>query len=667
MIINTSFLKKSVLFFCFLLAFVTSLQAQTIYWADTVLNYSSQYSEAAFGATQVLGRPNVPFNSKKNPLAWLPKEDSTASITIGFAVAVPDINQIIISESFYHNAIQKIIITTENNQQKVVYEQQPSFIKFGGITSNYFIKKSPIGIKNIEVILKAKSSIRQCGIDAIGISTSSKTLSILPKISENISPTVMTHQLSNTLNTTFDEFSPTLDIEGKKLLFTRVVDKKPLLFEAILDSQNIWKATLVQIDSSTNILQQYITAISPDGITALSVIEEEGTEFHLSTLELGDSVWMQQEQIIIPNFQLLKQKSDFFLSNSRKVMLMSLTDNRNEKTSNIYVSFKNENGNWSAPKSLGSKVNTLGKETAPFLSIDERTLYFASTGHGGFGGSDLFAVKRLDETWDNWSNPENLGPLINTKNDETDLCIPVSGDIGFFSRKTARGDFDIFSVKLPILLPPEPVAIVMGKVVNKDTKKPLHSKIVYTDLETQKEAGTVFSNATTGTYYITLPLGKTYSFLAQSKGFLSQSEHIDLKLQKKETQAVQNLFLIPLEETATLVLKNIFYKTNSSYLEKSSYDELDRIFALLNVEKSIAKVTITGYTDNKGKESYNQWLSEKRAQNVKNYLVKKGIDENRLIVVGMGENNPINTNETPEGRTQNRRVEFEITSLGEIY
>ncbi|AZQ61862.1 hypothetical protein EI427_06300 [Flammeovirga pectinis] len=640
--------------------------SQTIYWADTVQDYSSQYSEAAFGATQVVGLPNVPLKSNRNPLAWLSDEDTTAFLQIGFAAPISNINQIIICEAFYHNAIQKIEVLS-NDQFLTVYDQEPAHIKFGSQNSNYFFKRIDTPITSIKITLKAKSSIRLCGIDAIGVSESSKAISILPQISKDLAPTVLTKPLSTALNTSADESNPTLDIRGDKLLFTRTSKEgSPLLYEAYLDSLDQWVSKAVTIDSSINFLHKYITALSPDGITALSVIDESGTDFQLSTLELEDSSWIEQEQIIIPNIQLLEQKSDFFLSNSRKVMLMALTDNRTESVTNLYVSFKDENNRWSAPQSLGSSINTLGKETSPFLSTDEKTLYFSSTGHQGFGGSDIFATKRLDDSWENWSTPENLGPTINSATDESDLCIPVSGDIGFFSRVTENGDKDIYTVKLPILLPPEPVALVSGKVINKTTQQPIHTKIIYTDLTTQEEVGTVFSNATTGTYYITLPLGKEYSFLATSTGFMSQSEHIDLTDQKLEVQAIQNLHLVPLEETATLILKNIFYEHNSSYLQKSSYDELDRMVDLLSVEQSIKKVEITGYTDNQGSANYNKWLSEKRAASVKNYLVKNGIDANRLTISGKGEENPIATNDSVEGKQKNRRVEFQITEISPI-
>ncbi|MBB6460799.1 OmpA family protein [Flammeovirga kamogawensis] len=640
--------------------------SQTIYWADTVLDYSSQYSEAAFGATQAIGIPNVPLKSNRNPLAWLSDEDTSAFIQIGFAAPISNINQIIICEAFYHNAVQKVEVLS-NDQFITVYNQQAAHIKFGSQNSNYFFKKIATPITSIKVTLKAKSSIRLCGIDAIGVSESAKTISILPQISKDLAPSVLTKPLSTALNTPADESNPTLDIRGDKLLFTRTsYEGFPLLFEAYLDSLDQWISKAVTIDSSINFLHKYITAISPDGITALSIIDESGTDFQLSTLELADSNWVEQEQIIIPNVQLLEQKSDFFLSNSRKVMLMALTDNRTESVTNLYVSFKDDNNRWSEPKSLGTSINTLGKETSPFLSTDEKTLYFSSTGHQGFGGSDIFATKRLDDSWENWSTPENLGPTINSATDESDLCIPISGDIGFFSRVTENGDKDIYTVKLPILLPPEPVALVSGKVLNKTTQQPIHTKIIYTDLITQEEVGTVFSNATTGTYYITLPLGKEYSFLATSTGFMSQSEHIDLTDQKLEIQAIQDLHLVPLEETATLILKNIFYEHNSSYLQKSSYAELDRMVDLLSVEPSIKKVEITGYTDNQGSVNYNKWLSEKRAASVKNYLVKNGIAASRLTISGKGEENPIATNDSVEGKQKNRRVEFQITEIAPI-
>ncbi|WP_281614028.1 OmpA family protein [Flammeovirga sp. SubArs3] len=642
------------------------LYAQTIYWADHVIGYSSQYDHFQNSAEQALGSPNVSYNQQSSPLAWMSNEDSLATITIGFAVPIEGVNQILISEAFYHNTIAQVSIFDGNGNEKVIYTQKPSYIKSGGELSSFFINKKWGPVQQIKVIQHGLTSTRMSGIDAIGMSTSSSTISIQPKVSNHLSPGIVTNKISSPLNTSADELSPTLDIRGDKLLFTRVDGGIPLLYEAQKDSLGQWVASKVEIDSASNLLNKYITALSPDGITALSVIDQDAESFHLSTLELKDSIWIEQEQIIIPNIQLLKQKSDFFLSNSRKIMLMSLTDNRTEYTSNLYVSFKEKDGHWTTPKSLGKKINTLGKETSPFLSVDGKTLYFASTGHQSFGGSDLFAARRLDDTWLNWSTPENLGSTVNTKEDETDLCIPISGDIGYFSRRNAEGNMDIYSIKLPILLPPEPIALVSGIALNKTSQQPIHARIIYTDLETQEEIGTVFSNATTGKYFITLPLGKKYSYLAQATGYLSQSENIDLSTQKKDVKAQQNLFLLPIEETSTLTLKNIFYATNSSYLEKSSYDELDRVVALLKNEPSILEVEIAGFTDSQGKESYNQWLSEKRAKSVKEYLIKKGIEEHKLVAVGRGETFPIAPNETVDGRKLNRRVEFKILKLEQI-
>ncbi|OHX65728.1 OmpA family protein [Flammeovirga pacifica] len=641
------------------------LNAQTIVWADTVYNFSSELSSASNSAKQALGRPNVPKNLNQHSHAWLATEDSLSSLTVGFSYPLENIHQIIVAESFYHNAIQQVDIITESKSKINVYNQKAGTLQHGSLISNFFIKPPKEKIIGIQVVLNSQSSTLRCGIDAIGVSTSTQTISVLPQVSELLMDELEIKKLSSDINTPQNENSPVLDIRGERLLFTRHVDHRPVLMQGHQENER-WEVQEVIFDSTFNILDKYISAISPDGITALSVIDASGSEFQLSTFELSDSVWINQEQIIIPNVELLKQKSDFFLSNSRKVMLMSLTDHRQENTSNLYVSFKQENGSWSTPTSLGNLINTLGKESSPFLSVDGKTLYFASDGHQGFGGKDLFVAKRLSDDWTDWSSPENLGGSINTPNNESDLFIPITGELGYFSRSDAQNQSDIFSIKLPILLPPEPVALISGSVFDKKSKEAVHSRIIYTDLSTQEEVGTVFSNAQTGKYYITLPLGKEYGFLAQATGYLSESENINLKEENSAIKAEQELYLIPIEKEAHLTLNNIFFDQNSSYLKDNSFDELNRVASLLKNEPSIKKVEICGYTDHQGDAKYNQWLSEKRANSVRNYLIKKGVKQDRLNVIGKGELEPIADNSTPEGRKQNRRVVFTITELEEI-
>ncbi|ANQ48679.2 OmpA family protein [Flammeovirga sp. MY04] len=641
------------------------IPAQTIFWADTVISYSSEISSVRNNADQVLGRPNVPRNIQEHPHAWLSSEDSLSEITVGFSFPLNNIHQLIIAESFYHNAIQKVYIITTHHEEIEVYSQLPGKLEYGSLINNFFFKTPEHPIEGVRLILNALSSTRMTGIDAIGLSSSTKAISILPQVSEQLVSDVKVEKLPSPINSSDNEHKPVLDISGERLLFSRSLENTPHLFDAS-QKDNEWKVTEVMLDSNSNIQDKYITAISPDGLTALSVIDASGTEFQLSTFELSDSIGMDQEQIIIPNVELLKQKSDFFLSNSRKVMLMSLTDHRDEKRTDIYVSFKNDNGNWSTPLNLGNTINTVSKEITPFLSADETTLFFASDGHQGFGGTDLFVSKRLNDSWTEWSAPENLGTTINTTHDEKDLFLPISGDMGYFVRSDHQNQTDIYSVKLPILLPPEPVAIVSGKVFDKKSNQPIRSRIIYTDIENQKEVGTVYSSSKDGKYYITLPLGKKYAFLAQANGYLSQSEHIDLTLEEKEVNAEQQLYLIPIEKEAHLTLNNIFFDHNSSYLSKESFDELNRIIKLLKEEPSIKKVEICGYTDNQGDDKYNKWLSEKRANSVRNYLIKKGIDSNRLIALGKGEENAVADNNSVEGRKKNRRVDFSILEMDKI-
>ncbi|MGC4023267.1 MAG: OmpA family protein [Cyclobacteriaceae bacterium] len=324
------------------------------------------------------------------------------------------------------------------------------------------------------------------------------------------------------------------------------------------------------------------------------------------------------------------------------------------------------------PLNLGSVVNTAGDEVTPFLSSDDVTLYYSSNGFSGYGGSDIYVSKRLDDTWTNWSEPQNMGPEINSKKDDMFFNIPSTSDYAYFSRAVTPDNFDIFRVKMPFFKNPEPVIVVKGKLIDAKTGKPLGAKIIYERLPDGKEVGVTYSNPETGEYEVHLPGGSLYGFRAEAKDHISENQNLDLRNMKQAATLHEDLKLkpvevapiqvVPVEENVTIVLNNIFFDFDKSVLKEESFPELNRISDLMK-SKATMTVELAGHTDEIGTEEYNMGLSERRARAVGNYLIGKGLDKNRITIVFFGESKPVDLSHTREGRAKNRRVEFKIIKM----
>lgn len=320
------------------------------------------------------------------------------------------------------------------------------------------------------------------------------------------------------------------------------------------------------------------------------------------------------------------------------------------------LSISNRNGSiWSVPLDLGPVVNTSRDEISPFLAADNTTLYFSSDGHAGYGSNDIFLTRRLDDTWTNWSEPENLGKPINSSNWDAYYSVPASGEYAYFvSSKSGFGNSDIFCIKLPEMARPNPVVLVKGKVLNQKSNTPLQAIINYFDLQNSAISGTAMSNPETGYYQITLPAGRLYGFLASSEKFISVSENIDLKDLGEYKELERDLYLVPIEIGEKVRLNNIFFETAKWDLLPESYAELDKLVKIL-IDNPNMEIEINGHTDNVGNDDSNLALSQERAAAVVNYLLEKGIANTRLDSKGFGESQPVATNDTDEGRALNRR------------
>jgi outer membrane protein OmpA-like peptidoglycan-associated protein len=344
-------------------------------------------------------------------------------------------------------------------------------------------------------------------------------------------------------------------------------------------------------------------------------------------------------------------------------MLLTLDRKDSYGQRDVYVSFQRNDGSWSEPKNLGPVVNSYDDETSPFLAADGVSLYYSTEGFPGYGSQDIFVSRRLDDTWEHWSPPQNLGPEINSDDWDAYYTIPASGEYAYVvSAQNSIGATDIFEIKLAETAKPKPVVLVKGRVFNSKTKQPLESQISYSDLSTNKEAGVARSDAKDGSYQIVLPLEKIYSFVGAKSGFYPISDTVNVKDVKSYQEITRDLYLSPIEVKQAIRLNNIFFDFDKTELLSESSAELDRLVALLKQQPAM-RIELRGHTDNKGADAYNQKLSDGRATAVLEYLAGKGIDRNRMVAKGYGKTVPIASNDTEAGRAQNRRVEFMILEL----
>ena len=331
----------------------------------------------------------------------------------------------------------------------------------------------------------------------------------------------------------------------------------------------------------------------------------------------------------------------------------------------LYVSHHLSNGKWSEALNMGSSVNTTGDELAPFIHADNNTLYFTSDGLPGYGGSDLFVMRRKnapESHGDEWNAPENLGYPINTIENDGSLFIASNGVDAFYSsdRADSRGGLDLYRFELRPDIRPARTLYVRGTVFNKKNNKGIPATVELIDNSTGQLSSKVQTDER-GDYLITLPVGKDYVFNVNRKGYLFYSDNFLLSQRAPDSTYEKNIPLQPIEVNASIILKNIFFETNKFQLDPKSQAELDKIIQLLT-ENPTLKIEISGHTDNVGKPSDNLSLSNNRAKSVVTYLIGKGIVSQRLVAKGYGETKPVAGNTTEEGRAKNRRTELKVIS-----
>jgi len=466
------------------------------------------------------------------------------------------------------------------------------------------------------------------------------------------------------INTAESEYFPSLTIDGKNLVFTRRIRDVNEDFYYSRSTAGNWE-TAIPIEGINTPDNEAGQHISQDGQWLVFTANNRPGgfgNFDLYISFLTPQGWSQPQNLggKVNSDQwdsqpcLSPDKRDLYFSSRRYGGFGGM---------DIYVCHLLPNGRWSDPENMGAGINTAADDQCPFIHADNQTLYFVSNGRTGYGGNDLYVVRKgYNGTW---SKPMNLGYPINTINDEGTLFITADGKTAYYAsdRSDSKGGHDIYSFELREDIRPVRTLWVRGQVTDKKTTKGLPSSVELVDLASRQMITKVQTDET-GNYLITLPVGKDYMFNVNRKGYLFYSDNFPMSNRVPDSTYEKNIPLSPIEANATIILRNIFFDVNKYEIKPESQAELDKLVELLTENPGL-QIEISGHTDNVGKPADNLVLSNNRAKAVVSYLVSKKIAATRLLAKGYGETKPIADNKSEAGKALNRRTEMKVTSTSQ--
>jgi len=481
------------------------------------------------------------------------------------------------------------------------------------------------------------------------------------------------------INSNLPELRPTISADGNILFFICQNHPANTKYKEIRNSQDIWYSFRDSSGKWSDAMHMglplnsyYFNAvfwISPDNNRILirnAFINGDyvGNGVSMSLLK-EDGRWSKPQMLRIRYFEKYDKGNQYgaSMSHDGKTLLLYFGEAKGSFNNDLFVSFLQPDGSWSEPKSLGKKINLKDfDELTPYLAADGVTLYFSSNRKGGLGDNDIWMTKRLDNSWQKWTDPVNLGSPINSPDWDAFFTLDAGGEYAYLtSVDGGYGESDIVRVKLLEREKPDPVVLVSGNVYNKKTNQPLSASLVYETLPDGEEAGNGISSPVDGSFKIVLPYDKNYLIRATADHFFAQSENLNLDSLVKAGYKVihKDLYLVPIEIGQVVRLNNVFFDFDKWNLRPESFLELDRVVKLL-VENPAIEIEMSAHTDSRGSDEYNFKLSDNRARSCMEYILSKGIEPSRITSKGYGETVPVATNDTDDGRQLNRRVEFKI-------
>lgn len=683
--------KMKNIFLIAFLQFSFSAMSQNVKWADEVLGYSSQFGKRQYSVNQALGKPNVLPNLGASPNAWSPrKKGKLEFIKVGFSDLI-QIQQIAIAETHNPGSVYKIFAYDAKGKEYLLNIFEPQFIPIEGRLFRFFFDKTDYKVAALKITFDNDLQTGHFGIDAIGISDSKEPITAEINITNELNNDYVPIALGPNINTEYNELRPLIAPEANTLFFSR--QNHPDNIGGAKDDEDIWFAERDTVTGAwleaknsgrplNNKGPNFISSISSSGQAMLLLLgnayysRNKMTQGVSMSEKKEDGTWAKPKNLDIVDDYNLSDKANYFFSDDMKTILMSVERKDSYGDRDLYVIFLQKDGRWSPPLNLGSSINSASEESSPFLASDGKTMFFSSKGFSGYGGYDIYLSRRLDDTWQSWSEPENLGSGFNSIEDDIFFNFTENDEYAYFNRGVETNS-DIYKVKLPYYQKPEMLASWMGgkyknpniivsikgKVFDAKTLKPIESSIEFIRQidDTQIE----LVSADTSGFLTTLAQGFNYQIVAKADGYYNSTDTIDLSNIIKSVEIEKNLYLDPIVKNEAVVLNNVYFDFDSDAIRVESYAELDILSEML-LDNPNLHMTIDGHTCSIGNDDYNQNLSGMRSASIVKYFIEKGVSISSLNNNGYGKTKPKFSNVTEEGRKLNRRVEFELQEIMEL-
>lgn len=528
-------------------------------WAEKNATASS---EDGFYAKNALGKPSFSLGKNINT-AWQPKLDKVNEwIEVGYNIPQTVSEIFVFKNADVKYGFNMIALFDENGKIKESFswnDKRATLKNQNALWHLHLEKPTSYKVAAVKIFVNSKIyGITSYGqgtphytvktytiqIDAVGISNEPMKINELELNDEKIEK----ESIGKIINSEAMEVAPLITYDGKQLFFVRQNHPKNLGIQKL---QDVWMATWDENKWAKPV--NFGKPINTDENNAASAVSTNGKTLYLlnvylpngqlksgiSTSKLKNGAWSFPKELKINDRDPKFYSTGFTVSPNRKVLIVSAYMSNNYENSDLYVSFLNPDSTWTKPISIGQNINTNFREGTPFMAADNRTLYFSSKGHLGYGDADIFMSQRLDETWTNWSEPINLGSEINTSQWDGYFSVIASGQYAYTCTETKNlNKEDIFRVNLPTDAKPKPVIILKGIIKGQNIQK-----IEAVEADNTKESYLADFDEETNEYILILPVDKKYNLTviyAQSSNYQSV---IDLTTYKNYAEVKRDINL----------------------------------------------------------------------------------------------------------------------------
>lgn len=473
-------------------------------------------------------------------------------------------------------------------------------------------------------------------------------------------------KLAEPLNQFALQYFPVLTADSKKMLFTKRdglanYEHEDIFVSYYNEDSLVWGSPRSIASSINSAYNEGTCTISADGkiliFTSCQMPDSFGDCDLYISYKVNDE-W-QRPVNMGKNVNSRVWDSQPSLSADGRILFFSSNRRGGFGGKDIWFSLRMPDGSWAEAQNLGDKVNTSKDEVSPFIYFNNEILFFASEGHTGFGGLDLF-ISRVKAG--EFEDPVNLGFPINDHQDQLALFITAQRDYAYYTETVFNNGVQERSFLYKFEFPDqidlgERLMVTEGKVLNKNTGEPIQAKLSLVDLVTDSTLYQFESDGRTGEFTMLYPDKPASGLYVEKQGYLPKIYNVDRdSLQNKKNLDVE---LTPVAAGEEFIFENIFFDFDKDDLRSESRSSLRRLISFMNDNPSI-NILIAGHTDNVGSEAYNKDLSLRRAESVKSFLILNGIHQERLRTMGFGSTKPVVGNDSPENRAINRRITVKI-------